>query len=101
VLLEETLVDEAEVGADALLVLVLGRLARQEGAHEAVEVGPRREVAVGTREDDGPHLGVGVDHVPGVGETAQHLAVERVLLVGPVQRQRHHVPVPLHHHSRI
>jgi hypothetical protein len=101
VFLEEPLVDERRVGADALLERVLGRLARQQRPDEPVEVGAGREVAAGPGEDGDPHVVLGVDHVPGVAQPAQDLGVERVLLVGAVQRDGDDVAVALDQHGRI
>jgi hypothetical protein len=93
--LEEPLVDEGEVLADPLLELVLGGLARREGAHQAVEVGAGREVAAGAGHDRGAHVVLGVDHVPGVAQPAQHLGVEGVLLGRAVEGDGDDVAVTL------
>src|SRR5918994_6293101 len=85
--LEKPLVDEADVGPDPLLELVRRRLARDQRADQPVEVGAGREVAAGPGQDGGPDAVVGVDHVPGVAQPAQDLGVERVLLVGTVERE--------------
>jgi hypothetical protein len=93
--LEEPLVDEADVGPDPLLELVGCRLARDQRADQPVEVGAGREVAAGPGQDGGPDAVVGVDHVPGVAQPAQDLGVERVLLVGTVEREGHDLTVAL------
>ena len=98
VVLQEALVDEAEVLPDPLLELVLGRLARGERADEAIEVGAGGEVAVGAGHDPDAQLGVAVEQVPRVAEAAEHLGVEGVALVGPVQRDGEHVAVALGEH---
>ena len=46
-------------------------------------------------------LGVGVEQVPRVAEAAQHLGVEGVALVGPVQRDGEHVAVALDEHRGV
>ena len=43
-------------------------------------------------------VGVGVDEVPGVAQAAQHLGVEGVALLGPVQGDGEDVAVTLHEH---
>jgi hypothetical protein len=94
--LEEPLVDQGDVLADALLELVLGGLARRERPHEPVEVGAGREVTAGAGHDRRPHVVVGVDHVPCLAQPAEGLGVERVAFVGPVERDRDDVAVPFH-----
>ncbi len=75
-----------------------GRLAREHRPHQPVEVGAGREVAAGAGEDGHPHVGVAVDHVPGVAQPAEHLGVEGVALVGAVQGDGDDVAVALDEH---
>jgi hypothetical protein len=52
-------------------------------------------VPAGPGHDGDPHAVVGVDHVPGVGQPAQHLGVEGVALAGAVERDGHDVAITL------
>jgi len=99
--LEEALVDEAGVGPDAVLELVFGGLAGDHRPHQPIEVGARREVAAGAGHDRHAHAIVGIDHVPGVAQPAQHLGVERVALAGTVQGEGDHGTVPVHEHRGL
>ena len=101
VLLEQTLVNHRQVVADACLELVLGWVAGDHRADETIEVGTGGEVAACPRDDPHKEGIVAVELVRRVGEPAEHLGVDGVALVGPVQGDGEDRTVVLQEHRRI
>src|SRR5581483_1314274 len=57
-----------------------------------LEVTARAEGAPGTGDEERPHLGVGCERVDGPVQLAEHVAVDGVELLGPVERDQPRLP---------
>ena len=66
-----------------------------DALRQRLEVHAGAEVAAGAGEDADPQLVVLVEHLPGVGGTDEHRRAERVLGLGPVERDGEDVAVAL------